>query len=142
MWYLLAIVSLFVFLYRGAISDKVIDKYGEHLMKDPVFLKELDKSNAAYAEAQEGLKSAVRDLMQDPEYQRIQKCVDAMQDVRKGIALHALIKDIEDKYNVDAQTAIETVRVGLTSGKMKLDPDAHIDKAGLMETMFTVHPKE
>ena len=141
MWMLIVIVILMLILFRSSIAHKITDKYAENLMKDPKFLSEVNKVNEAYAKQEAKVVAAMEDLMRTDEYQRIQMVIDEVQDVRKGLALYSLIYGISDKYNVDWPTAIETVRVGLNSGKMKLDPDSCIDKYRLVESFFAVNPK-
>lgn len=143
MWPLLIlVVILMIILYRSSIAEKITDKYAENLMQDPVFLGEVNKVNEEYAKGMKRVESAVSDIMHTEEYQRIQVAIDEVQDVRKGLVLHMYMKEMVDKYNVDWSTAAEAVRVGVASGKLKLDPAIADKEFRFGQHMFRVTPKE
>lgn len=127
MW-ILVIVILLGIIFRKLIVNAMINSYAKTLWEDKGFneLKDNAESIARQRnDAQERLMQCSHRAMKEDNYLiQLQKAVNDCGDVREGIALHLLRKDLVLKYGVDWHTADEAVRVGLASGKMKLDPQA------------------
>jgi hypothetical protein len=145
MWIFAIVVVLLLILLKTPIKNALTNHWANTLMKDPSFIKEVEKANAAHDEyitkRAKLLVEAATVISADEVWQHAQKAVDDCQDVKKGLALHLLRVGIVENYGVDLETAIECVRIGLLNGKMVIDPAVTDEKLPDIQKLFTVTPK-
>ena len=139
------LVVLAVVLFKDRILNSAAESYAKVLLKDPKFLEAKDKVEASYAEYNTKkakiLVEAAEAIIEDPAMQWLQKAINEMQDVDKGIALHELRCKMVELYNVDWETAAESVKVGLANGALKIR-ELGPDEYDIVKLLFNVKETE